>query len=190
MGNGKSNIPKPPPPPPLKTASNGRLPKLKTKEGSSSKGQNSSSNQSTNGKNTSQKSKVGSPKSSVRAFSKSQSIPLPPPLKLEQVSKYPVEGYDQETEDDAPAPAKGASYRRQNTEPKAVTKIVRNDVPFFDEELCSDSEDEFNFPCCVQPNSPRYPPNPRRYREWDPSFLPSGTSLDSAVGRKCRRCGT
>ncbi|ODM97659.1 Muscle LIM protein Mlp84B [Orchesella cincta] len=34
-----------------------------------------------------------------------------------------------------------------------------NQVYFFDEEECSDPDDEFLFTCCVPPYSPRYPPN-------------------------------
>lgn len=68
-------------------------------------------------------------------------------------------------------------------------EIKRNEVPFFDEQNCTDSEDEFNFTCCLPPNAPRFPKNPRPYREWDPSFLPANTNIPTSIGRKCRRCG-
>ncbi|CAL8074958.1 unnamed protein product [Orchesella dallaii] len=64
-----------------------------------------------------------------------------------------------------------------------------NKVYFFDEQDCSDPDDEFLFTCCVPPYSSRYPPNPRPRRLWDPSVLPTGTNIPTSIGKPCKRCG-
>lgn len=181
MGGGKSKIPSPPPlpPPPLKNSSGDRERKLKT-----TKEVFKRSPPMTGLKNPGSKPML-SPQPTIQ-YNTTVPLSRPGPASSPPVSSNRVT--DEQSEVKVPVPPSlSPSSRKKNME--SVVEIVRNDVSFYNEEECSDPDDEFAFTCCIQPNSPRFPPNPRPFRDWDPAFLPSSTNVQTSLGRNCKRCG-
>lgn len=90
----------------------------------------------------------------------------------------------------SPSTPNSQQQRREHVEEEDHSNLQgSDDVTFFEEESCRDPNDEFSFPCCTPPYSPRYPPNPRPKRIWSPSVLPTTTYLANSIGTRCKRCG-
>jgi len=208
ISNLKSNIPTPPPlPPPLKPSSVEDPIRLKTKTSSGKnipkrhpEGLNSSS-RSPSGhgqpKIPKRQSEGSASNSGKRGGdnSRSPSVPLKPqslngtPKKQSKVatSNPSKRGGNSRTPS---RPLQGSSKPRVISQDSLSSDHEDvSEVVFFDAEQCIDPEDQYSFPCCVPPYSPRYPPNPRPHQDWDPTFLPNGTNIPDSLGTLCRRCG-
>lgn len=142
----------------------------------------STSKSGSNSKSTSKSGSGSNSKSASNSASNSKSSGSKSPQKSQSPQKSPKQVSSDENQ-------KSSKSTSRRTTKGSDVEISRNDVPFFNEEECADSEDEFSFTCCMPPNAPRFPKNPRPYREWDPAFLPATTNIPTSIGRKCRRCG-